>query len=219
MTFPNAYLGVKKLYIGQILELIAVILMTIAAVLALATIYAQGEASVDEIVVGGFAIGTVTAMLPAVILALIGEILTLVGLWQGGKDEPQYLKKAFWVAIIALIVSFAVSAYSSITGATEQSFIMSASSSLYSFFELLIVIFTILGVCELDKKIGRPTLVKRGNRVIIWITVVLALSIIASIASNWFGQAAAVVGLVLAIIAYFSYLNFLRRSKNSLAIR
>ena len=158
---------------------------------------------------------TVVFLVPALIIGLIGEIMQLVGLWQGGKDEPTCLKKAFWVAIVMVVIS-AVSG--SMTGANgEQTQVTNVLQIINELLSLIVINFVIEGVGRLCAQAGHSAVLDFGHRLMMWLTAALVCSIIATIASNWVGQTAAVIGLVLIIVVYIGYLVFLSRAKKALA--
>ena len=215
MRYPNAYAGVKKVFTSEILTLIAACLVSIAVLLAASGVvaYDSGEASKD--VVGVLALGAALFALPALIIEIVSEILMLVGLYQSSKDEPNYMKKAFWAAIAMLVLSLISGFVGGADGA--QSMADTIFQLLNEFLALVIMNFTIEGIGLLGQNIGRNDLLERGRRLMMWLTIAIVLSIVAALASNWVGAIAGLIAIVLYLMVLIGYLMFLSRAKNALA--
>ena len=100
MKFPNAHKGVKNIVIGFILEVVAVVLLSIAAILARPGADAASIAT------------SATFILVGSIITIVAFIFELVGLFQAKKDEGSF-STALWMvlfmfllAVISAICSF-----------------------------------------------------------------------------------------------------------------
>ena len=102
MAYPNAYKGVKKIYNAEMLILLASIAANVAG-MVLDNAEKKGSAPTGTLV-------TVLAVLGfgAIILLIVGGIMTLVGLNNASKDED-YFKKGFSAAIVSLVVTVVAS--------------------------------------------------------------------------------------------------------------
>ena len=220
MVFPNAYSGVKKLYAGEILQLIGAIFIGIVVILGLGAVNADAAGALTEEEAGGMALGILMAFVPALLLLLVGEILVLVGLHQAGKDEPRYMKKGFWAAIIMIIVTTAMGAVSGNGGA--QNLAASFLSCLAEILSLFVFLYSIQGVMELAQRLGREDLVSRGKTIMVVLIVGIAASAVASIAATTLGSVASVasvVALIALVLAYVLFLSYLSKAKRMLAGR
>ena len=198
MTLPNAYSGVTKIFIAEILQIVGSVLaiISLVSVLGVAGVYVEtGDANG---VVGFAAMAGVFALLAAG-LAIIALVLNLVGLKQASKDEPDRMGKAFVFAIVTLILSV-------IVGVCQNMHWGAAG-----FFN------TIMGVSEVTQNISRQDVADMGPKIIVISVIAIVAAIIAGIIGNVIGGAAAIVSLVLMIVAYFVFLVFLGRATSALA--
>ncbi|MBP3758225.1 MAG: hypothetical protein J6I83_00090 [Firmicutes bacterium] len=216
--FPNAYNGVKKIYLAEILGLIAAVIGGIAGIAAAVGILAKeaGEqgSGYDAAVFGG---GVVVII--AGILLLISFILNVLGISKASQDEPNFKKAMIWL-IISLIGSFAL-------GMTnEGSAINIAANFVYQAADVLVTFFVINGLISLAEKLGRSDLAARGTKLknlIIGIYVIaLVVSLISAFMANsetmeTIAGVLACAALIIMIIAYFMYLKLLSRARNMLA--
>ena len=221
MRFPNAAKGVSKIFIAEILMLIGAIVTLIGAVLVMGSSETLVESFVaDELTQeAGVSLGMTYAggsmiMLASLIVMLIGEILLLVGLWQTGKDEPIYAKKAFWFAIILIVVGIVNSCLTASGNESFARFAQVASDVL----NILVFTFTIYGINQLAQQVNRSDIAALGNK-IVWILVaVLVISLILKIISNTgvIGGIGSIAASVLSIVMIVAYLVFLAKAKNAL---
>ena len=119
MQFPNAAKGVKKLWVAEILSIIAVVLTVIMAFVFVSNFRTQisdietavtngtevvlsdealtGAQENALLATGGLAIGLA-------VLSLIAFILSLIGTFQGKKDEVNF-GYAFLIVVIGIVLS------------------------------------------------------------------------------------------------------------------
>ena len=210
MTLPNAYRGVKKIFVAEILQIITTILTMAGLVLVLgaAGVYVEsiGEADVSGAVVTG---GTFTLL--AACLGILALVLNLVGLKQASADEPDRMGKAFTSAIIALILSVIVAVCQSMHWGAMGFF-----SALASLAEMCAIIFTIMGVSEVTQNIARQDVADMGPKVLTIAVIAIVASVIAGIVGNTIGGVAAIIALVLMMVAYIVFLVFLGRAVSAL---
>ena len=108
MSFPNAYSGVKKIFTSQILILIGAVLVGIAAAVG-SSVIASGTSIQVNVGTTGASAGIA---LVGAVLVIVGYIINIVGLYQAGKDERRYLRPAFIIVIIALVLSIIAGLFS-----------------------------------------------------------------------------------------------------------
>ena len=211
MKLPNARNGVQKLFVAEILVLIATLLLLVSAVFfgVLITEYkAIGHITAG---MGGVATGGMITLFGGVILPIIALILNLVGLRQASKDEPSYMNKAFWCAIWMLILAVIVSVMRG-TGWGGAPFFNTISRIL----EICVMVFTILGVSEVTQNISRQDVADMGPKIITISVIAMVLAIIASIVGHFIGGVAAIISLICMLVAYVVYLVFLGRAAGAL---
>ena len=212
MTYPNARKGISKLLIAEILTLVGAAL---AAIITIMGAGAYGAVAAGDAGTGaGLAIGSTGLALATFIIAIIGGILALVGLWQAGKDEPRYIKVAFWLSILNLVLAFISGIVS--TGDPTMKGIFDLSQRTIS---LLVFCLTIFGIGELAKTIGNEQLARTGNRIMIFIVVVMIISILLQIIPMPVALAGimGIVALLLLLVTYITYIVLLVKAKGFFA--
>ncbi|HAM15808.1 MAG TPA: hypothetical protein DCP91_08130 [Eggerthellaceae bacterium] len=210
MTLPNAHKGVQKLFIAELLQIIGVVLVVFAyATLRVAVgIGSQTQATAAA---GGLAVGGLITLIGGAILPIVAIILTLVGLNQASKDEPDYMRKAFICAVIALILS-ALEGVGMAIGGGRPGFL----STLASLAEMVMLIYAIMGVSEVCQNISRQDVADMGPKILTIVAIAFVIAIIAGIIGHFIGGVAAVVSLIMMLVAYIVYIVFLGRATGAL---
>ena len=215
MKFPNAYKGIGKIYLAELLQLIGVVLLAIGVAVGFFGMKSEGQ--VEAAVTSSLALGAFLSMLPGIILPMISLILSIIGLNEASKDEPTQLRTAFISSIAALALAIIAGVIQSVNG---------ESNLLCSFFELLstlaslfVTIFTVGGISKLMSRIGRNDLVNRGNQ-ILWLLVGAQIfeQIARMLPQGTFALILSFAGLMFSVVMYFLYLGFLNHSRNALAL-
>ncbi|MBR6444693.1 MAG: hypothetical protein IKS63_04625 [Firmicutes bacterium] len=215
MTYPNAYSGVKKIFLAQILILIAAVLSVVVAGTGISEVQNSTSAQIGTgtlVAAGGISI-------VIAVISIVAFIINLVGLSQAGKDERNF-KTAFILTIIGLIIAI-VSGFASASGFAD---IFELAGKIIN---MLIIVFVIYGVVALATKLNDEKLVRKGKSLLVMITVLLLISVvmgvIGSIAGDHTGDGAkiaiaavALVASIAAIVAYIMYLTLLARAKKTL---
>ena len=111
MRFPNAYRGVKKIWLAEMLMLLAAIVGIVIVIVA-----AMNGSMVGEDIVISEGVKTPIAVLGIVtaVILLIGFILNLVGLINANNDDS-----AFRIALLVTILGVVASAISAIWSNNE----------------------------------------------------------------------------------------------------
>ncbi len=213
MRYPNAQAGVKKVFIAEILTLLVSVLALIGAVTAAVGIEAQGTLS--EEAVTGTLIGGGALVLTAGVLGLVSLIINLVGLRQGGKDEPG-MRYAFIMAVLALVSSVAGEAIN----ANGTSTLGNMVTDLGGLFNFLVVVFVIASLIRLAELLDNKKMVSKGNRLNTIILFCLLASFLLEITPRVFSSSisenmVSVLGIaaaLCAVIGYILYLGFLKNA-------
>ena len=167
MKFPNAYKGVKKLFIAEIIALIGAIASLVVAIFAKLPGYAD-EKSPIFIVAGILAFVILIAL-------IVAYVIQVVGLYQGGKDE-HYLKVGFFVVIFSLILGIVGSILTTwVKGAAQ---IGSIIDTICKVADAFVIIFVIFGVMSLAAELGNESMVKLGKSLCIMVIIMYVLSIV-----------------------------------------
>lgn len=210
MTFPNAFSGVKKIFTAQVLMLIGTILLAIVGVSAGAVVSSGASISIN--VGAGLGAGAAAVALISAILILVAYVMNLVGLYQSGKDEARYLKPAFIISIIVLVLAIIGGFFS------DNLSVQTTIRTISSVAQLIVMILTIIGIGELAKQLNQMQVASFGNKVLILVIVGQVISLIAGIiGSGNAAMAVAFVGSIFTIIAYVAFIVFLSKGKNMLS--
>ena len=213
MTLPNAHKGVQKLFIAEILQLIGVVLVLIGLVMfgAVAGVYQEAGQQAAE-GMAGVAVGGMVSMLGALCMPIIGLILSLVGLRQASKDEPDYMNKAFWCAIWALILAVVAGGLQAAHWGGSGFF-----NAIARILEICMMVFSIMGVSEVTQNISRQDVADLGPKIITISVVAMVLALIASLLGRVVGGVVITVSLILMLVAYVTYVVFLAKATSALA--
>ncbi|MDO4859987.1 MAG: hypothetical protein Q4A48_03070 [Bacillota bacterium] len=199
MTYMEAYYGVKKVFIAEVLAAISALAGIAAAVIEANAGQGTGKAATVLASFGGILL----------VLTVISYILSLVGLHQAAKDEP-FFKTAFTISVLGLLCSLAGGVLSAIGYESAQSIAEFANQIL----QIMIIIYVIYGIISLAGKLKDRKLEQNGKRLVMLVTVLLFISIIISLMADMFSKKAGemvvgAVGIVSALLLFVSYVLYL----------
>ena len=208
MKFPNAFNGSKKIFLAEILALIAAVLVMIAGIAVGGAVKAEtGEGAVNGI------LGAGALVVVGGIVAIVAFIVEILGINACAKDEPKF--KTALYAILAGIVASVIS--SATASSSTVSTIFSVIGSVASLFATILII---KGFISLADQLGRSDVASFGNTTLYLYIATGVISILASIISvaakstavamAWISGIVSVIGLIVFII-------FLKKSKDMLA--
>ncbi len=216
MQFPNAYKGVKKLWLAAVLNVIATLLMVAVAVLLFTNgLNPNGLAAGVPIAEGVVATaGALTLIMGLVII--VGAVLNLIGLVQGRKDEDHF-KTALILVGLGLVLSVISSA---ITGSSPRAakYIDTVSGLCTAFVNY----FVMMAVASLAAKKAdaavQSAAEKAGKLVLAAIVCGEVLEAITySMTNSTFTLILSLVGAAVHLVAYVYYLKVLGQAKAMLA--
>ena len=203
MQYPNAWRGVRKFYIAELLGLIA----NAASILLLILLRVN-----PELAQSGFVIGLGLA---AILLVIPVLLLITVGVFQSQKDEPLFRK-----ARLAILLSL---------GLTVLAFSVGNKSPFYKVFDLLgdaanlcCVLYLIKGILLLGHRLKNAAIRKTGEGlyglILIACSAGILLNLVVALIPKT-GSAGSVVSmiltgliLILAVLESVLLLVFFRRS-------
>ena len=211
MRYPNAHAGVKKVYIAEILTLLMSVMVLLGAVTAAVGIGAQS--AVSDKAVTGTLLGGGALILIAGALGLIAMVINLIGLRQGGKDEPG-MRYAFVMAVLSLVSSVAGEAIN-MNGTSTLGTLVSDLSGLFNFFVVAFVIASNLRLADL---LNNQKMAAKGNRLSGVILLGLFAAFLCGVIPKLFSSSMtetiteilAVAAALCAVVAYIAYLSFLK---------
>lgn len=212
--FKNAFDGIKKIYKGEILSMIATVLSVVGGILGISGLQAgEGTASGDSLlVIAGILV------IVAGVIAVIAVVLNVSGVTRASKDEA-----AFKSALIALGVGFAANLL--ITIFSKNQTVSGIGKTVTTLAELLASYFICTGVINLADHIGNKAVSDRGKKIRtllmgIWLVSAVLNALTAIFQGNQTMEGIivilAVVGGIASVVAYFLYIGLLGRAKKML---
>ena len=215
MTFPNAKKGIKKIFTGEILMLISVVLTTVSAV-ALLVVNAQKDSAGDT-AVGISAVGLIVFSLAAALMTIAALTFSIIGVIQTSKDEPLF-KGVIYVMLFSLAVIVVSAVF------TENQVINKLSSIISDISGTITTVLIVIGIGRMAEKLGDDAVFRKGQtllKIIVWIALLTV--IMKAIAAFTPYTAMMVIEIImllatgiLEVVQYFLYLSFLNRTKKML---
>ena len=215
MRFPNAYRGVKKIWLAELLMLLAAIVGIIMVI-----VMAANGTMVGEDIVINEGVKTPIAVLGIVtaVILLIGFILNLVGLINANNDDS-----AFRIALLVTILGVVASAISAIWSNNETlNKWMDTAITICSMFASYYVLTGIANLAEKMSDAATKALALKSRTLVEGSFCATALfKLIISIFKIQDGSTIstilAVVALLLELVSYILYLRALSKGKKMLA--
>ena len=215
MRFPNAYRGVKKIWLAELLMLLAAIVGIIMVI-----VMAANGTMVGEDIVINEGVKTPIAVLGIVtaVIALVAFILNLVGLINANNDDS-----AFRIALLVTILGVVASAISAIWSNNETlNKWMDTAITICSMFASYYVLTGIANLAEKMSDAATKALALKSRTLVEGSFCATALfKLIISIFKIQNGSTIstilAVVALLLELVSYILYLRALSKGKKMLA--
>ena len=215
MRFPNAYRGVKKIWLAELLMLLAAIVGIIMVI-----VMAANGTMVGEDIVINEGVKTPIAVLGIVtaVIALVAFILNLVGLINANNDDS-----AFRIALLVTILGVVASAISAIWSNNETlNKWMDTAITICSMFASYYVLTGIANLAEKMSDAATKALALKSRTLVEGSFCATALfKLIISIFKIQDGSTIstilAVIALLLELVSYILYLRALSKGKKMLA--
>lgn len=217
MSFPDGYSGVKKVFTSEILNLIAAVCLLCSGGLGvIAVVSAANEVNAGTVISGA---GAVVLILAWGVLSLLAFILKLVGLKKAGNEEPNF-NTAFILAIFGLIltvVAAILGAFNIGNGIADN-----IARVFVNVANIVITVLIVGGVANFAQALRKPLMIEKGSRILIFIIIMYAIAIIATLIPIFFGTTDAtttisgvldIVAAVFNLIAYILFLVYLGQAK------
>ena len=215
MRFPNAYRGVKKIWLAEMLMLLAAIVGIIMVI-----VMAANGTMVGEDIVINEGVKTPIAVLGIVtaVIALVAFILNLIGLINANNDDS-----AFRIALLVTILGIVTSAISAIWSNNETlNKWMDTALIICSMFASYYVLTGIANLAEKMSDAATKALALKSRTLVEGSFCATALfKLIISIFKIQNGSTIstilAVIALLLELVSYILYLRALSKGKKMLA--
>ena len=214
VTYPNAQAGLKKLFSAQILGIIGTILIIITGAIGVFTAASMEGGVADETIMP-FALGTLFAAIPSLIIPIVSLILSLVGLKRASEDNGNF-KIAFYASAFALVVSIVSGFF------PEFQFRgVNVLDRVASIADIVVFAYVIEGIKEIGGKIGRSDLVSSCNTIEALYIVgiiganVLEIFAVSPLATEFVGYAGS-IALLLILVAKILYIVVIGKAQKAL---
>ena len=215
MRFPNAYRGVKKIWLAEMLLLLAAIVGIIMVI-----VMAANGTMVGEDIVINEGVKTPIAVLGIVtaVIALVAFILNLIGLINANNDDS-----AFRIALLVTILGIVASAISAIWSNNETlNKWMDTALTICSMFASYYVLTGIANLAEKMSDAATKAVALKSRTLVEGSFCATALfKLIISIFKIQNGSTIstilAVIALLLELVSYILYLRALSKGKKMLA--
>ena len=215
MRFPNAYRGVKKIWLAEMLMLLAAIVGIVIVIVA-----AMNGSMVGEDIVISEGVKTPIAILGIVtaVILLIGFILNLIGLINANNDDS-----AFRIALLVTILGVVASAISAIWSNNET--LNKWMDTALTICSMLASYYVLTGIANLAEKMSDAatkalalksrTLVEGSFCATALFKLIISIFKIQN--GSTISTILAVVALLLELVSYILYLRALSKGKKMLA--
>ena len=215
MRFPNAFRGIKKIWLAELLMLLAAVVGIIMVI-----VMATNGTMVGEDIIINESVKTPIAILGIVtaVIALVAFILNLVGLINANNDDP-----AFRIALLVTILGIVASAISAIWSNNETlNKWMDTARTICSLFASYYVLTGIANLAEKMSDAATKALALKSRTLVEGSFCATALfKLIISIFKIQSGSTIhtilAVIALLLELVSYILYLRALNKGKQMLA--
>ena len=216
MRFPNAFRGVKKIWLAELLMLLAAVVGIILIVLIAANSTLVGE----EVIVNEDAVKTPAAILGigTTLIALIALVLNLLGLFNARSDDA-----AFRIALLVTVLGIVASAISAIWS-TNAGLVKWMDTAL-TIFSMLASYYVLTGIANLADQYPDPDTKALALKSRTLVEGAFCATAVFKLIINIFkiqdGSTLyiilSVVALLLELVSYILYLRALSKGKKMLA--
>ena len=217
MMFPKARKGVSKIFVAEIMTLIAALIAGVISAIITAAGGIDNLNLTGEMTSSGTTIVVCTIVVG--VLLLLAGLMKIIGYFQAAGDE-EYFTRAIIFAIIGVVLYVIVGFLQHKDGVVME-WIYTGVLAIAELMQLLVMTSTINGLAELSYRCRRDALVSRGNTILKIIGTIFSLNICLIILNRVFrlflredivstiAIIVTIVIILLTIIAYFLYLGYL----------
>ncbi|MBR3494255.1 MAG: hypothetical protein IKH38_02405 [Clostridia bacterium] len=216
MRYPNAAKGIKKIYLAEILGIVAAVfgigILVLTAVRNV-DLSAGGDALRTNMESAGIVTQFVIYGIAAILLVLVSYFLGIAGILQASKDEESF-KRALWVELLGLALTIVIA------------YLQNSSPRIASWLNIAVTVcamtVTLLvleGICRLAESLGRKDITALAEQSRKYLLIAYLLSAVGElfVALNpgdpFYVSASGVAAFLMDIAAYVLYLRVLSRAK------
>ena len=216
MRFPNAFSGVKKIWLAEILMLLAAVIGIVLIFVIAANGTLVGE---DEIVINEAAKTPISILgIVSAVVALVAFVLNLVGLIIARKDDSGF-RIALLVTVLGIIASAVSAIWSTNAGLVKW---MDTLTTIFSMFASYYVLTGIANLADQIPDAATKALALKSRTLVegsFCATVIfkLIISIFKIPDGSTLYTILSIVALLLELVSYILYLRALSKGKKMLA--
>ena len=215
MRYPNAAKGIKKIWIAEILSILAALLIAALVILVSANhvdTSISGEEAVQVLEAAKIS-GPIVVLGVGMLLMLVSYFLNMAGIITASKDEAG-LKRALWTLLASM-------AFGIVAAILENSNVKVANwlKIPSTLFELVVMIYVLEGIANLAKNLGKKDIADMSTQCRTWMmcALILASAAEAFVAMGTEGSTlnttSGVAAALLQIVAYVLYLRVLNKAR------
>lgn len=215
MRYPNAFKGVKKIWLAELLLLFMAVL-SLAIIIIVAV---NGTLEGDQIIVSDTVLGVVGAItIITALIAIVAFVLHLVGLIGARKDEDSF-KNALIMVLIGIVASVISSIWSNNTRLVKS---MEVVTTLCNLFSSYYVLTGIANLADTYPDEDTKAIVLKSRSLLVGTFCATAVfKCIVTFFNLQEGSTVysilAIVAMVLELLSYILYLRALNKGKNMLS--
>ncbi len=216
MRYPNAAKGIKKIYLAEILGILAVVLAIVMVIMVAGShvdTSISGEEAAQALQAANIGAPFVILGVAMMLLMLVSYFMNLSGIINASKDDEGF-KRALW-ALLASIAFGVVAAILENSNARVANWLKVPST----LFELVVTIYVLEGIGNLARNLGKNEIVNLSKQCRTWMMCSLVLSAAAEVlvslqvAESALKTTSGVAAGLLQIVAYVVYLRVLNQAR------
>jgi len=216
MRYPNAAKGIKKIYLAEILGILALVLAIVLGIMVAGShvdTSISGEEAAQALQAANVGTPFVILGIAMMLIMLASYVLNLIGVVNASKDDEGF-KRALW-ALLASIAFGVVAAILENSNAKVASWLKVPST----LFELVVTIYVLEGIGNLARNLGKNDIADLSKQCRTWMMYALVLSAAAEVfvALGTTGSAlnttSGIAASLLGIVAYVVYLRVLNKAR------
>ena len=216
MKYPNAAKGLNKIYIAEILSIIAAVLTIVVVILVGANhvdTSISGEEAVQVLQAANIGTPVVILGIFMILLMLVGYIMNLIGIINASKDEGAF-KQALWMLLASMVFGIVASALEN-SNAQVANWLKVPST----LFDLVVTLYVLEGIANLAGNLGRKEIVDMSRNCRTYLMSALILSAAAQVfaalgtTGTTLNTTSGIAAGLLQIVAYVIYLRVLNKAR------
>lgn len=227
MIFPNAFSGIRKIFISQILAVCSTVMLAISSVLSfiLIVILKATKSGVNLSMDSGtlfdvFLVITGIFTFAFAVLFIVSFVFNIIGISNAIRDE-----NSFKIAAVAIILNLAFVLTGVIAARTQVGTLSDIMNILSTIADTLAYVFVIQGIRNISLKLGNVSMDNLGNTILKILLGAVVLEFIANIvvliynsnASSFASAVITLIAIILTFVQYILYMVYLAKAKNMLA--